>query len=354
LMKHFDPAPGYGIETTTHYIGNIVYEGGKVSYITTDEGRLIPFGTGTNRVFVFEYNLRDHLGNNRVTFMGTNLGGAVDIVQTTSYYPFGLVMNQVNGNTDPTYQKNKYLYNGKEHQDVDLAGSSLNWFDYGARMYDPQIGRWHIVDPAAELGRRWSPYTYTFDNPMRFIDPDGMWPGDPFKTQRLAAIDFGRIFNGKSIEGGKEYGASVYTTKINGKTYYTYSVPNSGTAYGVEPSLPPFGSKTTAIVHTHAKYEKYGDNDNFSRGEGEDIDYFKSRKVDGYVATPSGVLKEYDVETGKETIVSKEMPSDPNHPNRENNINPSGIDLSNTEAKAAKKLDQYLEILKPTIKDDEK
>ncbi|MFH0841633.1 MAG: hypothetical protein V1903_03330, partial [Bacteroidota bacterium] len=47
LMKHFDPAPGYGIETTTHYIGNIVYEGGKVSYITTDEGRLIPFGTGT-------------------------------------------------------------------------------------------------------------------------------------------------------------------------------------------------------------------------------------------------------------------------------------------------------------------
>ena len=106
--------------------------------------------------------------------MGTDLGGAVDIVQTTSYYPFGLVMNQYNGNTAAGYSKNKYLYNGKELQDDMMTSEALNWFDYGARFYDAQIGRWTTPDPLAEVNRKWSPYTYGKDNPIKYIDPDGM------------------------------------------------------------------------------------------------------------------------------------------------------------------------------------
>jgi len=85
--------------------------------------------------------------------MGTDLAGAVDVVHTTSYYPFGLVMSQMNGNTLPGYGKNKYLYNGKELQDDVFTGSSLNWYDYGARFYDPQIGRWNLDEPIIEKSR---------------------------------------------------------------------------------------------------------------------------------------------------------------------------------------------------------
>ncbi|MEH6305236.1 DUF6443 domain-containing protein [Olivibacter sp. CPCC 100613] len=144
---------------TRNYIDGIEYIGTAIDLIHTSAGVIKKNGSN----YSYEYTLADHLGNSRYRFdINSN---AVRRIQEDDYYPFGM-----NRNKYTSGYKNNYLYNGKELQD------GLGSYDYGARHYDPVIGRWGTMDPLAEQMRRYSPYNYAFDNPVRFIDPDGMAP----------------------------------------------------------------------------------------------------------------------------------------------------------------------------------
>ncbi len=191
--------------TTTDYIGNFIYEDDELKYILTGNGRIVIDGKKSN----YQYFIKDHLGNTRVTFDASG-----KVLQEESYYPFGMVMNGFNYIDQSLVDndtKNKYLYNGKELQD-DLG---LDWYDYGARFYDAQIGRWHVIDNLSEKLYSLSPYNYVGNNPIIFIDPDGNMMDDMLPDDwRKSFIDYSNMF---SISSGVKP-PTDYINKNTGET----------------------------------------------------------------------------------------------------------------------------------------
>ncbi|WP_345208766.1 RHS repeat-associated core domain-containing protein, partial [Chryseobacterium ginsengisoli] len=110
-----------------------------------------------------------------------NNGSSAEVLEENNYYPFGLKHEGYNPTVgNPAYT---YSYNGKELQ------TESGMYDYGARMYMPDLGRWGVVDPLAEKSRRFTPYNYAVNNPIRFIDPDGRQNEDWIKKDNTWTYD---------------------------------------------------------------------------------------------------------------------------------------------------------------------
>ena len=157
LITEEEYAMLYGVHRID-YSGDIIYENIKPvpNRILFDGG----YVTFSNKQPVYHFFLTDHQGNVRVV---ASADGTLE--ETNHYYPFGALFGESAGSS-----RQRYKYNGKELERL-LA---LDWYDYGARWYDPVLARWHTVDPLAEKYPDISPYVYCHDNPVNKIDPDGM------------------------------------------------------------------------------------------------------------------------------------------------------------------------------------
>jgi len=182
------------VQATTDYAGRFVYENSKLVYIVSSEGRILH---NDNDVFVFEYQLKDHLGNVSCVFQETGT-----VTQETSYYPFGMAMEGL-GYSEPLpapFPPNKLGYNGHETQ----TQLSLGWIDYGFRQLDPVLGMWHSPDKLAEKYPGLSAYCYAGNDPVNCIDLMGLtksytvcgYGEDPLKDSQYGILSAGQIGGG--------------------------------------------------------------------------------------------------------------------------------------------------------------
>ena len=120
---------------------------------------MLPVGYLSGETSTYHYYIKDYLGNNRIV---ADAHGNVE--EVNHYYPYGALMGDSrNTGLQP------YKYIGKE---LDRT-HGLDWYDHGARHYDPVTGRWNTMDKMCEKYYDVSPYASCGDDPVNAVDPDG-------------------------------------------------------------------------------------------------------------------------------------------------------------------------------------
>lgn len=172
---------------------------------------------------------------------------SLEIIEENNYYPFGLKHKGYNGNVSANVNRvaSKFKYNGKELNDE----LGLDWYDFGARNYDPALGRWMNLDPLAEKYYSWGTYHSVFNNPIRFVDPDG----------KQIIINY-TDENGKTQKHVYEYGAKYDGDNEFLKDFYAavnYILDNDADTTGLIKSLANDTENTVDIFQDTEKNNRF-------------------------------------------------------------------------------------------------
>ncbi|WP_426063176.1 RHS repeat-associated core domain-containing protein [Flavobacterium sp. DSP2-3-1] len=177
------------------------------------------------------YELANHLGNVLVVVTDKKIPMFItdavpssglksfnaDVLSYNDYYPFGMLVPNRHGNSTAY----RYGFNGMEKDD-ELKGEG-NSYDFGARLYDPRVGRWFKMDAEFSKLPNLSPYGYVNNNPLLFIDPDGNFLIDVHK--RITRNAFSKV-NGRYLSMKQQKAIIAFRNGIvgNGVSYYDGSV----------------------------------------------------------------------------------------------------------------------------------
>ena len=260
---------------------------------------------------------------------------------TAKYYRGSGLISQEVSNTESYYQFNMHGdvigltgANGEliEDYDYDAFGNQINQstekstpFRYAGEYYDeetdliylrnryysPTVGQFITEDPIHD-GGNW--YAYCYNNPVKFIDPMGLKPGDEFVDPDAAFLDMADYINEKSINDLSEYASPIYyVVRPDGSIYYTYDEPwndvtqDQNDQFQINFANKNYLNRIVAIGHSHGAYDKTNNNskDGFS-SPGNSLSTFgftdtsesDNSNLDYYVVTPAGNVYRYDANSG--------------------------------------------------------